>query len=196
VANPTLYFLAGPNGAGKSTFYEAFFKGSGLAFVNADQITSALGISSSESSATADSIRLHLVKDRVSFITETVFSDPVGAKLQFLRDAINSGYDVALIFIGIADAILSEARVIQRVQEGGHDVPSDRLERRFTQSLKNLFAAMEFVPTVAVYDNSDCFEHPFRLALTVRHGAVEFQADPLPRWLSDARGRSGSSLDF
>lgn len=193
MGGPTLYFLAGPNGAGKSTFYEAFFKDTGLAFVNADQITSALGISTTESSAATDNVRRHLMEERVSFITETVFSDPVGAKLQFLRDAIASGYDVTLIYIGIADAFLSEARVIQRVQAGGHDVPTERLERRFTQSLKNLIEAMAFVPAVHIYDNSDCIARPFRLVLTLRHGVIEFEANPLPAWLSSAVRGAGAS---
>lgn len=161
--------------------------------MNADQITSALGISTTESSAAADNVRRHLIEERESLITETVFSDPVGAKLQFLRDAIALGYDVTLIYIGIADANLSEARVIQRVQAGGHDVPTDRLERRFTQSLKNLIEATAFVPTVQIYDNSDCIGRPFRLVLTIRHGAIEFEADPLPAWLSDAMRGAGTS---
>jgi hypothetical protein len=87
--------------------------------VNADQITSALGISTTESSAATDSVRRHLIDERASFITETEFSDPVGAKIQFLREAVASAYDVTLIYIGIANADLSEARVIQRVQGGG-----------------------------------------------------------------------------
>jgi predicted ABC-type ATPase len=192
VGSPTLYFLAGPNGAGKSTFYEAFLKDTGLVFVNADQITSALGISNTESSVAADHVRRHLIEERASFITETVFSDPVGAKLQFLRDAIAAGYDLTLIYIGIADAKLSEARVIQRVQAGGHDVPTERLERRFTQSLKNLVEAIAFVPTIQVFDNSDCVGHPFRLALTLRNGVIDFEADPLPTWLSNAMQEASS----
>ena len=179
---PQLLFLAGPNGAGKSTFFDAFLKESGLPFVNADRIAAALGISDSEGGAAADAARKQLLAERMSFITETVFSDPVGAKLQFLRDAITADYRVALHFIGISSAQLSGARVAQRVRAGGHDVPPERLERRFRQSLENLRQALEFVPEIHVYDNS--FSRiPFRLIFSVRAGRTEFAAGPLPDWL-------------
>jgi predicted ABC-type ATPase len=122
------------------------------------------------------------VSNEESFITETVFSDPVGAKLDFLRQAMTAGYEVQLHFIGISGADLSEARVLQRVAQGGHDVPSDRLERRFHQSLQNLAQALTFVPDVRVFDNSN-IAHPFRLLLRAERGQITFQADPLPTWL-------------
>ena len=181
---PRLLFLAGPNGAGKSTFFDAFLKESGLPFVNADRIAAALGISDTEAAAAADAARNQLRIEGLSFITETVVSDPVGAKLQFLRDAIAADYHVTLHFIGISSAQLSGARVSQRVRNGGHDVPPDRLERRFRQSLENLRQALEFVPEIHVYDNSSC-ETPFRLILSLREGQTEFAATPLPYWLKE-----------
>ena len=179
---PRLIFLAGPNGAGKSTFFELFLRESGLPFVNADRIAAALGISDAEAAAAADAARAQLVAERVSFVTETVFSDPVGAKLTFLRGAVAAGYGVTLYFIGVSSAQLSGARVSQRVRAGGHDVPPERLERRFRQSLQNLRQALEFVPEAHVFDNSSTGD-PFRLVLTMRGGQIEFAADPLPDWL-------------
>lgn len=177
-----LIFLAGPNGAGKSTFFETFLKDNGLPFVNADRIAAALGISAVEAVAAAGAARTQLLANGVSFITETVFSDPVGAKLQFLREAIAAGYRVTLYFIGVSSVQLSGARVSQRVRAGGHDVPPERLERRFQQSLENLRQALKFVPEVHVFDNSSA-ENPFRLVLSVRGGGTEFAADPVPSWL-------------
>ena len=65
---------------------------------------------------------------------------------------------------------------------GGHDVPPERLERRFRQSLENLRRALTFVPETNVIDNSFA-EDPFRLVLKVLDGKFEKFADPLPRWL-------------
>lgn len=179
---PRLIFLAGPNGAGKSTFFDTFLKDTGLPFVNADRIGAALGISDSEAAAAADAARAQLLAEGMSFITETVFSDPVGAKLQFLRDAIAAGYRVTVYFIGLSSAQLSGARVTQRVRAGGHDVPPERLERRFRQSLENLRQALMFVTEIHVYDNSSS-RIPYRLVLSVRESRSEFLADPLPDWL-------------
>ena len=64
-----------------------------------------------------DAARAQLLADGESFVTETVFSDPVGAKLQFLRDAIAANYRVTLYYVGISSAQLSEARVSQRVKD-------------------------------------------------------------------------------
>jgi predicted ABC-type ATPase len=102
-----------------------------------------------------------------------------------LREAIAAGYRVTVHFIGLSSAQLSGARVSQRVRAGGHDVPPERLERRFRQSLENLRQALEFVPEVHVYDNSSS-EIPYRLVLSVREGRTEFAADPLPHWLKPA----------
>jgi hypothetical protein len=74
---------------------------------------------------------------------------------------------VTLYYIGIASAQLSEARVSQRVRAGGHDVPPERLVRRFRQSLENLAQAVKFVPEVHVFDNSSSIS-PYQLVLSVR----------------------------
>lgn len=180
---PRLVFLAGPNGAGKSTYYRSFLRQSGLQFINADELTLKLGVPNSEAAKFADGARDVLLSEGESFITETVFSDPVGAKLGFLRRALAVGYHVQLHFIGLSDAGLSEARVLQRVADGGHDVPADRLELRFHQSLRNLAAAIAFVPNVRVFDNSNV-DDPFRVVLRIEQGQVRFHARPFPEWLA------------
>ncbi len=179
---PILVVLAGPNGAGKSTFYRAFLRRSDIQYLNADDIAAKVDLSVGDAARAADALRGELLNMGESFITETVFSDPVGAKLQFMRDAIAKGYSVTLIYIGLAGPDLSEARVVQRVAEGGHDVPSERLPRRYEQSLLNLQAALAFVPKVRVYDNSSD-EEPFRLVYE-RDGSRTNGVDPLPEWLA------------
>jgi predicted ABC-type ATPase len=180
--------LAGPNGAGKSTYYRTFLSTSGLAFINADELVARLRIPVEEAATYADKVREEMLAAGESFITETVFSDPVGAKLDFLRKAIATGYQVELHFIGISGADLSEVRVAVRVMQGGHDVPTERLARRYEQSLKNLVAALAFVPTVRVFDNSSQ-ERPYRLILRTENGAVIESPEPTPDWLMHALRR-------
>jgi predicted ABC-type ATPase len=179
---PRLIFLAGPNGAGKTTYYRTFLSASGLPFVNADELARTLDLPFPAVTAFTDGAREVYLQSRESFITETVFSDPVGAKLGFLRRALAAGYEVELHFIGISSPLLSEARVIQRVTQGGHDVPTDRLERRFRQSVSNLEAALTFVPDVRVFDNSSTTA-PYQRVLRVEKGIVTFRAQPAPPWL-------------
>jgi predicted ABC-type ATPase len=160
---------------------------SGLQFVNADELTRKLGVPNAEAAAFADGAREALLTTGESFITETVFSDPVGAKLDFLRRAVAAGYEVQLHFIGISDAGLSEVRVMQRVAQGGHDVPSDRLVRRYLQSLKNLAECLAFVSEVRVFDNSE-IDRPFRCVLRAIRGQITFRAQPFPEWLAAVAG--------
>jgi predicted ABC-type ATPase len=174
--------LAGPNGAGKTTYYDVFLADSPLPFLNADLLAAETKLDSFEAARILDATRARMIVDRLGFITETVFSDPHGVKLAMLRDAIGAGYDVTLVYIGIASAELSERRVEQRLALGGHDVPRDKLASRYERSLANLREAIAFVPTVELFDNS-LVEEPYRHLTTFDHGALASRAaGALPAW--------------
>jgi predicted ABC-type ATPase len=178
---PQLVVLAGPNGAGKSTFYETFLGKVRLPFLNADLVEARTGIPSFEAARILDAMRDEWIARRAGFITETVFSDPVDAKLAMLGKAVDAGYDVTLVYIGIEPA-LCPLRIDQRVAAGGHDVPRDRIASRFTRSLENLRVAIRFVPVVKVYDNS-AVDEPYLLVLRFEHGRRTYRAPGrLPRW--------------
>lgn len=71
---PLIVAVSGSNGAGKSTFYQAHLKPAGLRFINADVIASELEMESYAAGRVADVLRRELVKQRESFVFETVFS--------------------------------------------------------------------------------------------------------------------------
>src|ERR1700743_2087580 len=98
---PIVVALAGPNGAGKTTFYHSHLQPAGLRFVNADLIARELDLEPYAAARLADSRRRELVRQRESFVFETVFSDPVGDKLMFLNECVQAGYATVLCFIGI-----------------------------------------------------------------------------------------------
>ena len=128
-----------------------------------------------------DAARLAFLEIKAGFITETVFSDPDGRKLLFLRKAIAGGYDVELIYIGLAGPELAQARVAQRIASGGHAVPAEKVASRYPRSLDNLAQALEFVPTIHLFDNSALAE--YRRLGTFQDGRlIEQPADPIPRW--------------
>jgi predicted ABC-type ATPase len=124
---PIVVALAEPNGAGKTTFYHAHLQPAGLRLVNADTIARELNIGPYAAARVADSLREGLVRQRESFVFETVFSDPVGAKLAFIKRAAQAGYATVLCFVGISGSKVSEERVAMRVSQGGHDIPADKL---------------------------------------------------------------------
>jgi predicted ABC-type ATPase len=182
---PIIVALAGPNGSGKTSFYHAFLQPAGLRFVNADGLVRELHVDAYQAAALADAIRHELVNQRESFVFETVFSDPVGDKRRFLRDAVRAGYTVVLCFIGISGPNVSEERVAMRVTQGGHDVPTEKLISRFPRTLTNLMAAIQDLPHILVFDNDD-LETPFRHVATFRDGKPVEVHKPIPQWLRQA----------
>ena len=180
--HPVVVAVAGPNGAGKSTFYHAHLASAGLRFVNADVLGRELQMGAYEAARVAGSIRRELVEQRESFVFETVFSDPAGEKLAFLKDAATAGYAVVLCFIGIEDAETSEQRVAMRVSQGGHDVPTEKLASRYPRIMANLRAALREVPQVWVFDNGD-LRCPYRLVAVYENGKRVRWQKPIPKWL-------------
>lgn len=192
-ARPLLVAIAGPNGAGKSTFFQARLRGEmGVPFLNADEIAREEGLDPYRAAEAADRMRRELVTMRESFVFETVFSDPEGRKVAFLRESAAAGYHVVLCFIGIDSAATSDERVAMRVMQGGHDVPSIKLEERFPRTTRNLERALAELPNVIVYDNS-CLARPYREVLRVLDGAPVALCEPLPSWLRLPVRESSSS---
>jgi Uncharacterized protein conserved in bacteria len=179
---PIIVALAGPNGAGKSTFFEAHLKTSGLRFLNADQLAKEFEVDAYEAARIVAALRVELVKLRESFVFETVFSDPLGDKVAFLKATAQADYSVVLCFIGIADASTSEQRVAIRVAQGGHDVPTEKLFARFPRTLANLAAAIRQLPCVLVFDNDD-LRRPFRHVAVFVNGRPLQLNKPIPSWL-------------
>jgi len=195
---PVLVVLAGPNGAGKSTFFAEYLHGLGLLFVNADHIARVMRDADPRlppaqlerrAFEEAERLRADLLELRFGFCTETVFSDPAGAKLDFIERARGSGFVVLLVFIGLATPVLSVARVATRVARGGHDVPNDKLFARFPRTLKNLTAAVGVVDKAFLFDNSTV-STPYRPAATYVDGRLTEEFPPLPRWTAGLPGLS------
>ncbi len=181
-SRPLIVALAGPNGAGKSTFFQAHLQPAGLRFINADDLARELGTGAYEAAELANQLRRALVEQRESFVFETVLSDPVGDKVNFLRDAARSGYTVVLCFVGVDSAETSGQRVAMRVLQGGHDVPTEKLAARFDRTLENLHRAIRDLPFVEIFDNSD-LRHPFRKVAEFENGKAKAAFKPVPAWL-------------
>ena len=166
---PIIVAIAGSNGAGKSTFYHAHFAETDLRYINADDLAAELKIDPYEAAEAATALREAMLARRVSFLFETVFSDPVGDKVEFLCRAVDAGYEVALLFVRIADIQMSIQRVSMRAAQGGHDVPDDKLHSRFGRTATNLNRAIHRLPHVLVFDNSD-LASPFQLVEAYQSG--------------------------
>ena len=179
---PVLVAVTGPNGAGKTTFFHAHLEPCGLRFLNPDLIAQELHLQPTEAAQALDALRQTLVEQRESFVFETVFSDPVRAKLDFLKAAAQAGYTVVLCFIGLAGPATSDERVAMRVSQGGHDVAPDKLVARYPRTMANLQKAIRELPHVFIFDNED-LRTPYRKVAMFEHGNPVHLAASLPKWL-------------
>ena len=181
-SRPILIVIAGPNGAGKTTFYESHLREVGLPFINADRLAADAQVDAMTAALLAGDLREAYLEEGESFCFETVFSDPVGDKIGFLKRAVEKGYDVRLYFIGVSSPSLSGERVAMRVMQGGHDVPQEKIEERFPRTLKNLVEAIRVLPRVLVYDNTD-MENPHRFIAEFRDGTLRVSGEgSIPQW--------------
>lgn len=186
---PTLVLLAGPNGAGKSTLYQTRVAPSFAGpFVNADLIQrDELRDASMEASYDAARIakgrRIELMEAGQSFATETVFSHP--SKLEILNAAKARGYLVVVMHVGVDGPDLSVGRVMARTEEGGHDVPEDKIRARYERSQPLIREAVLRADRGMVFDNSRLNMPPQQM-LVFASGRLLKSAPILPRWILKA----------
>jgi predicted ABC-type ATPase len=184
VADQQLWLLVGGNGAGRSTFYHLALEPLGLPFVNADRLARLVYPEAPEAHSyaaaqLAEQQRNSLLLSGASFCIETVYSHP--SKIDFAARAKALGYVVILVLIHLEHAELNAARVAQRVSEGGHDVPTEKLIQRIPRLLAQVKASIPLCDAVYVLDNSSA-DDPFRPVLTISEGRLERHQHPLPGW--------------
>ena len=182
-----LWLLAGGNGAGKSTFYEHFLKSTGLPFINADILAKQLTDENTEAisykaAKLAEKLRFSLLQSGTSFCFETVFSHP--SKVDFIATAKSLGYEIILVYIHLQYDELNQARVAQRVNEGGHNVPVDKIISRIPRTIANVKNALPLTDVAIFYDNSSQSQ-PFLSVAQLNEGRLTKQMDVLPGWAED-----------
>lgn len=157
--SPVVHIVAGPNGAGKTTFAMDYLLNEEkvLDFINADMI--AKGISPLNPEAVqleAGKIFLRLLDEKIahrrSFAFETTLSG--NQYLKKVKEWKASGWEIVLHFLWIPDAEFSKLRVQERVAQGGHNIPTDAIERRYARTLANLGRFCDVCDSVICYDNS------------------------------------------
>lgn len=152
--------IAGPNGAGKTTFAREFLPNEAHCpiFVNADLIAAGLAPFAPETAALQagrlmlQEIERHFAA-RDSFAFETTLSGR--GYVKSIRRWQAAGYKVKLIFLRLDTAETAISRVAQRVKQGGHYIPDDIIQRRFSSGLdhfRRLYAPLVDVWTL--YDNT------------------------------------------
>lgn len=104
-------------------------------------------------------LREELLNKKAKFTIETVFSH--SGKIDFISRAHKKSYKIYLYFINTDSVEINKKRIKSRVQDGGHDVPVEKIEKRYKKSVENLFPALSKVYRAYFFDNSgtrlECF---------------------------------------
>jgi len=155
-----LYIISGCDGAGKTTASFTILPEilNCKEFVNADEIAKGLSPFQPEKAAfEAGRIMLNRINDflenGISFSFETTLS--TRSYRNFILKAQEKGYAVSLLFFWLESVELAKERVRTRVLEGGHNIPSEVIERRYLKGIKNLFEIyMPIVDHTMIFDNT------------------------------------------
>jgi len=159
-APKSIFIIGGPNGAGKTTYAKRFLPSvmDHPIFLNADEIARELNPEAVEKVALEAGRRMlirigELVEQGESFAFETTLSGRGYAKRIEAWRAV--GYEVYLTFLSLPSAEAAKERVRLRVAQGGHNIPPDVIERRFSAGINNLNGLYKsLVSGWALYDNS------------------------------------------
>ena len=128
-------------------------------------------------------IRYHMLQKGIQFCYETVMSHP--GKVDELLEAKKHGFKTYLYYICIDDPLVNVSRVQNRVEKGGHDVPSDKIIERHARSLENLIHAIDASDKVYLFDNSQGDRYRLIAKITeVGELRIEIAPEKLPRWFN------------
>ena len=158
MSDKKLTIFAGPNGFGKSTIVNEYIESSICPenYICPDNLVSRENKSNVEAyrkaMREAETARFTEVAQGNSFSFETVLSR--ADKLDFIKHAQFHGYYVHVVYIITSCPDINIRRIRKRVEQGGHDVPTDTFLSRYEKSISLMFDVIRQADVAEIYDNS------------------------------------------
>lgn len=175
--------FAGVNGAGKSTLYNTMISTLDLGVrINTDEIVREIGDwRNGKDQIRAGRIALDIRRDclekNISFNQETTLTGK--NILKAIREIKKKGYKLHLYYIGLESAEISKERIKNRVLKGGHDIPSEVIDKRYKETFENLKEILPLVDYARIYDNSN----RYKLCYSKFSSSYIKVCDKTPLWL-------------
>lgn len=160
MTDKNLYIIAGCNGAGKTTASYTILPDiiECKEFVNADEIARGLSPFQPEKIAfEAGRIMINRINELLESGEDFAFETTLSTRSykQKVEMAKQKGYATTILFFWLNNIELAKERVRIRVAEGGHNIPTDVIERRYLKGIKNLFEIyLPIIDGAFIFDNS------------------------------------------
>ena len=186
---PVLIVIAGPNGSGKTSTTRLVIKhewADQCVYINPDEIAQTKYGDWNDVNAVRQAVeyceewREQLLRDHKDFIFETVLSSD--GKVDFLKRAKEEGYFIRMFFICTESPTINAARIANRVMEGGHDVPIQKIISRYQKAVVNAVKVMRFADRAYFYDNSIDNQNAQLLFRTAEGHFAKRYTDSIPEW--------------
>ena len=179
----TYTIIGGVNGAGKSSLSGVLSAEStelGI-IVDTDKITAALGGDRIKGGKAAVSLINDCLEKHINFTQETTLS---GVRtLKTIQKARDLDYYIRLYYVGVSSSGESIRRIKNRVEKGGHDIPSEDVERRYQKRFDDLARVLPYCNEVRFFDN----ENGFAEKAEYRNGQLITRGGDIPRWLLELK---------
>lgn len=160
--SPFLIFVAGPNGSGKSTLINVILEHfkklkMDVPYLCPDDFARKLEIDDPVEKMHVSQQLVYELKNKYveqgkSFVLESVASHP--SHIDFLLKAKLSAYSIATFFVTTENPDINVERVKNRVKNGGHDVPEDKIRSRYAKTMDALINYIDVSDCILVIDNS------------------------------------------
>lgn len=161
MAPSTIHVLAGVNGSGKSSILGEYIRSKGGSYFNPDSYTKDLMKAAPKLSlGEAQSEAWHFGKNELTRACDTetafAFETTLGGKTitDILLQAAKSGTRISVYYIGLKSVELNIKRVAERVERGGHDIPIEKIKKRWEDSRLNIIRLLPHLNELLIYDNS------------------------------------------
>ncbi|MDR1689048.1 MAG: zeta toxin family protein [Clostridiales bacterium] len=175
--------IAGVNGVGKSSL-SGVLKSTRAdlgCIIDPDRIAAQNSNNALAGKIAVKKIR-QLLSDGVSFTQETTLSG--GFIKKTVKAAHENGYFIRLFYIGLNSSEESVKRIKNRVQKGGHNIPSSDVLRRFSKRFADLKAVLVYCQEGYFYDN----ENGFLQVGEYRNGEFIPTTTEIPEWYNELQG--------
>lgn len=175
---PILLIIAGCNGSGKSTFSKPLAPDNFIPFDYDYQFLRCYNslIDSDLREKMAHRMAFNELESQIkialdnksSFCYETNFNS---TPLHWPKLFKNNGYDLHLIFLCLDSIQEAKKRVAIRVENGGHFVPENEIEKRYNDGYDNLNSFFDYFDYIDLFDSSKHLKHPTHI-LSIESGEI------------------------